>query len=140
MIFQQKHVFELEKNHRDASSSRLTLQIDELRFSLDQKSWLRLVEETGGHPGYDRSSVVLLFLGTLFPLPHSNSVAAEGLPILKVSPYLSQRWAHISLSHHLPGHTDWFEVSQVSKGEPVQVHSWNASGQSLGENLPTPSS
>lgn len=40
MIFQQKHVFELEKNHRDASSARLTLQIDELRFSLDQKSQL----------------------------------------------------------------------------------------------------
>ena len=87
MIFQQKHVFELEKNHRDASSARLTLQIDELRFSLDQKSWLRLLEETGGHPGYDRSSVVPLFLGKLFPLPHSISVAAEGLPILKVSPH-----------------------------------------------------
>lgn len=88
MIFQQKHVFELEKNHRDASSARLTLQIDELRFSLDQKSRLRLVEEEiGGHPGYDMSSVVPLFLRKLFPLPNSNSVAAVGLLILKVPPH-----------------------------------------------------
>lgn len=87
MTFQQKHVFELEKNHRDASSARLTLQIDELRFSLDQKSRLRLVEVIGGHPGYDRSSVVPLFLRKLFPLPNSNSVAAVGLLILKVPPH-----------------------------------------------------
>lgn len=80
MIFQQKHVFELEENHRVALSACLTLQVDELRFNLDQKSRLRLVEEMGGHPGYDRSSIVPFFLGKLFTLPHPNSVTAVCSP------------------------------------------------------------
>ena len=77
-----------------------------------------------------------------FPSPTPTVWLQRGSPSWRSHPTLdlSQRWAHISLSHHLPGHTDWFEVSQVSEGEPVQVHPWNVSGQSLGENLSTPSS
>ena len=86
MNFQQKHVFELEENHRVASSARLTLQVDELRFSLDQKSRLGLVEEMGGHPGYDRSSIVPLSWESCFP-PPLRQCGSSGIPILKVSPH-----------------------------------------------------
>ena len=137
MNFQQKHVFELEENQSCfIRTSYSASRWGEIQFGSEVTAWVN--GRDGWASGLWQVQHCPPFLGKLFPLPHSNSVAAVGSPSWRSrpTPDLSRRWAHIGLSHHLPGHRDWFEVSQVSEGEPVQVHPWNVSGQSLGGICP----
>ena len=125
MRWSWKRITELLHPHEVSTNRRV-------RSGLAQKSWIWLVEENGGHPGYQMSNTSPLSWKNCFPSPH-NSMVVVGLPILRVLPD-SCPIPEVG-SHQSQPPASWPQRlalgEQVSELEPVQVRPWNFSCQSL---------